>query len=375
MDKKFKICIVTAARSEYGLLQWLITDLEKDNEVDFSLIVTGSHLSPEQGMTATQIVNDGHSITEKVEFLLSSESDVGIAKSNGICSASFADVLGRLRPDILIVLGDRYELLGICSSALLLNIPIAHISGGDITEGAIDNQVRNAVTMLASIHFPGTQESYDNIVRMIGTSKNVYNVGEPGLETFRRTELLERNELARSLGINPNKEWIVCTLHPETMKEVAFSMTMAKNLIEALKKHPEWEIVLTASNADLGGSEMNKYFIETSHLNPQIHFIHSLGQLRYLSIMGQAKMLIGNTSSGIVEAPYIGTPVINIGNRQTGRHLCENVFSVSGESLNELEDVMEKIPDTKYRSDSYYGNGNTSKKIILYLKNYINANK
>lgn len=374
MDKRFKICIVTAARSEYGLLQWLITDLEKDSDVDFSLIVTGSHLSPEQGMTINQIIHDGHKITETIEYLIGSSTDVGIAKSNGLCAVSFADAFARIRPDILVVLGDRYELLGICSTALLLNIPIAHISGGDITEGAIDNQVRNAITMLASVHFPGTQESYNNIVRMIGTSKNVFNVGEPGLETFRMTALLGRNELATSLGINPKKEWVVCTLHPETKQNVEYSMHMARNLIDSLKPHQEWEIIFTASNADLGGVEMNKYFIEVSQSNANIHFFHSLGQLKYLSIIGEAKMLIGNTSSGIVEAPYIGTPVINIGERQTGRHICSNVFCVSGESIDELRDTIAKIPAIKYSSDSYYGDGETSNKIISHLKTYLNAN-
>ncbi len=366
-----KICIITAARSEYGLLQWLITDLENDTDVDLSLVVTGSHLSFGQGLTYRQILADGHHITKQVEYLLDSSSAVGVAKSAGLCGISFADVLSDLSPDLLVILGDRYELLPICTSALIQGIPIAHISGGDVTEGAIDNQVRNAVTMMASIHFPGTEESAKNIERMRSSNMNVYNVGEPGLETFVRTNLLSRKELGDSLKIAPDKKWIICTLHPETMETTGYSLAMAKNMITAVSKIDNSEVIITAANADLGGSEMNEYFREVSERRSNFHFIPSLGQLCYLSIMNQAYALIGNTSSGIVEAPFIGVPVINIGERQKGRHLCRNIIPAKGDSIESLIEAVKQIPDRKFEPDYYYGDGNCSRNIINHLKNYL----
>lgn len=371
MEEKFKIVVITAARSEYGLLQWLITDLEEDKYVDLSLVVAGSHLSIGQGQTYRQILADGHHIAKQVEYLLDSSSAVGVAKSAGLCGISFADVLSELSPDLLVILGDRYELLPICTSAIIQGIPIAHISGGDVTEGAIDNQVRNAVTMMASIHFPGTEESAKNIERMRGSNMNVYNVGEPGLETFVRTNLLSRKELADSLNIDPDKRWIICTLHPETMETVEYSLAMAKNMITAVSDLHNCEVIITAANADLGGSEMNEYFKEVCEELPNFHFIPSLGQRRYLSIMNQAYALIGNTSSGIVEAPFIGVPVINIGERQKGRHICRNIISASGDSLESLNEAVKRIPDKKFEPDFYYGDGNCSSKIVNHLKNFL----
>lgn len=373
MDKKFKIAVITAARSEYGLLQWLITDLEEDSSVDLSLVVTGSHLSSEQGLTYRQIEEDGHDISRKVEYLLDSNSALGVAKSAGLCGLSFADVLNEISPDIMIVLGDRYELLPICTSALILNIPFAHISGGDVTEGAIDNQVRNAITMMASIHFPGTQESAANIERMRGDSSTIFNVGEPGLETFRRKKLLTRSELAESLGIDTAKKWIICTLHPETMESTTYNIQMAKNMIDAVRTIENSQVIITAANADLGGNEMNNYFKKVCQELNNFQFIHSLGQHRYLSIMKEAYALIGNTSSGIVEAPFWGIPVINIGNRQLGRHLCDNIISVEGNSVEDILSAIKKISKKRMDPDYYFGDGDTSQKIITHIKNFLSC--
>lgn len=368
---KPKICIVTAARSEYGLLQWLITDLEQDPDIELSLIVTGSHLSHEQGMTYRQIEADGHKINRCVEYLLEDRSAWGASKSAGICGERFADVLNEEKPDVLVVLGDRYELLPICTAAIIQNIPIAHISGGDITEGAIDNQIRNAVTMMAAIHFPGTAESAANIARMRGSDARIHNVGEPGLETFRRTELLTRRGLAESLGLDEAKKWVVCTLHPETVESIGYNLTMARNMVDAVSCVANCEVIITAANADPGGGEMNDYFRSVCEQHPNFHFIHSLGQHRYLSMMNQLHALIGNTSSGLVEAPFTGVPVINIGDRQKGRHLCRNVVSVSGDSLEELKQAISQIPDKNFEPDYYYGDGDTTRKIVAGLKDFL----
>lgn len=375
MAKTFKVAIITAARSEYGLLQWLITDLENDPEVELSLIACGSHLSPAQGLTFHQIELDGHSITKKIEFLLSSQTPNGLVKSCGVFSISLADALTELSPDIIVILGDRYELLPICTAALLNNIPIAHISGGDVTEGAIDNQIRNAVTMLSSIHFSGTEESARNIARMIGTTDNIYNVGECGLESFKRKPLMSRDELAKCLSIDIYKKWILCTLHPETKESVDYSVSMAHSMMEALMKLDDAEIVITASNADLGGDEMNNYFIDIASKTRNIHFIPSLGQIRYLSFMNEAAILVGNTSSGIVEAPVLGIPVLNIGDRQKGRHLCDNVVSIPANNTKAITEALDKYLGKRFPSDNFFGDGNASMKIITAIKDFLKCRK
>ena len=367
---RYKVAVITAARSEYGLLRWFITDMERDADIDCVLIVAGAHLSPEQGMTVNQIIDDGHKIAYKVDFLLSNENEVGVAKSNGRAAIAFADVLGEERPDIVVVLGDRYELLGICSTAMLLGIPIAHISGGDITEGAIDNQVRNAVTMMADIHFPGTQESAANIARMRGGTDFIYNVGEPGLDSFIREKRMTRAELAESLNIDPDKKWILCTLHPETRRPIPFSLEMADNLMAALKTVPDAQVIVSAANVDAGGEAMNDIYKAAAAGNDNFIFVHSLGHRRYLSFMNEAWAVVGNSSSGIVEAPFLGIPVINIGSRQQGRHICTNVVN-AGTSYDEICRALAAIPPQRLEPDCYFGDGHTSARIKEHIKDYL----
>lgn len=366
-----KVCVVTAARSEYGLLRWIIDEIYHAKDLELQLIVSGSHLSPEQGLTYKQIEEDGYPINRKIEFLLSSVSSIGIAKSMGICGISIADAFSELKPDILVVLGDRYELLPICNAALTMGIPIAHISGGDITEGAIDNQVRNAITMLATLHFPGTTESALNIQRMLGSNKHIYNVGEPGLETFVRTSLIKKAEIAEFIGINQNKKWILMTLHPETYCSIEDNLKMANDTMSALESIKDVEVIVTAANADLGGNEMNDIYRVSASKNNHIHFIHSLGHLRYLSTMSQSWCLIGNTSSGIVEAPFLGIPVINIGNRQKGRYICNNVINIPNEQCALIKDILLNLP-SKFQPNYYFGDGNTAYKIVTAIRDFLN---
>ena len=366
-----KVCVVTAARSEYGPLRWIIDEIYNSKELELQLVVTGSHLSPEHGNTVKFIEQDGYPITKKVEYLLSTSTSNGIGKSMGCCGFSFSDVFSELNPDILIVLGDRYELLPICSTALVMNIPIAHISGGDITDGAIDNQVRNALTMMSNIHFPGNEKSANNIIRMLGHNKHVYNVGEPGLDYFKRSLLMSRAELSKSLNINPNVDWVLVTLHPETCESIEYNVSMAHNMIKALLSYDDKEIVITQSNADLGGVQINNVLTKYAHENEQIHFYSSLGQIRYLSFMNEASMVVGNSSSGILEAPSLGIPVINIGNRQRGRHMCNNIICCK----NELNDILNAIKQSGVifkQPDYYYGDGLTSFKIVKEILKFLN---
>ncbi|MBO4830804.1 MAG: UDP-N-acetylglucosamine 2-epimerase (hydrolyzing) [Fibrobacter sp.] len=369
---KKKVCIVTAARSEYGLLRWVIDEVYRDNDFEFQLVVTGAHLSEDQGLTYKQIEADGYPIAAKVDMRLNSVSKASIVESMGYCSIGFSHTLNELKPDIIVVLGDRYELLPICSAALVMNIPVAHISGGDVTIGAIDNEVRNSVTMMSELHFPGVVESADNIVRMRGSDKNVWIVGEPGLESFHRLPLMNRSELSSSLHIPLSNRWILVTIHPETQESLEYNLKMAENIVSLMNKIKDVSVVISYANADFGGTQINDFWKSIAQKAPEKYSVYpSLGQVRYLSFMKECFAVVGNSSSGIVEAPHLGTPVINIGNRQTGRHLCKNVIQVNNE-ISCLTEAWEKIEKNHVRlTDDYYGNGFTSKEIVKHIREFL----
>lgn len=367
-----KICVVTSARSEYGILKRIMEAILRDSELQLQLVATGGHLSPEQGLTYRLIEEDGFTIDKKVEFLLTTEKGVGVAKSAGVCAISMADAFDELKPDIILVLGDRFELMPICTTAMIMGIPIAHISGGDITEGAIDNYVRNAVTMMSAIHFPGTQNSANNVIRMIGTSENVHAVGEPGLENLKESKLMTREELSDNLGIDINKKWVLCTLHSETMESVEQSMIMARKMTDALLQLENAEIILTYANADLGGNTMNLLYEDLGLQHDNVHVYKSLGQLRYNSMMAECWCVVGNSSSGIVEAPFIGKPVVNIGGRQKGRYISQNIINVPVYNNDEIAEALNKVDEHPTCPDYFWGDGCTSHKIVEYIKDFLN---
>lgn len=371
-----KVCIVTAARSEYGLLRWTIDGVSKNPNLELQLVVTGAHLLEEQGNTYKNIESDGYSISAKVDMCLDSSSQVEIVKSMGRCSIGMAEALANLNPDIVVVLGDRYELLPICNAALVMNIPIAHISGGDVTIGAIDNEVRNAVTMMSTLHFPGVQESADSIVRMRNSDKNVWTVGEPGLDNFRLSKLMSRREIAENIGIPAENRWVLVTLHPETNESLEYNIEMAKNIIRLTDSLPNVSVVISKANADFGGVQINNYWEKVSQSNSdKYHLFPSLGQTRYLSYMNECYAVVGNSSSGIVEAPCLGTPVINIGNRQTGRHICKNVRQVNNDFV-EIEDAWKYIESNSERvEDNFYGDGHAAERIVKHIEEYLYAGK
>ena len=371
-----KICIATAARSEYGLLRWIIDSVHHDPELELQLVVTGAHLSIEQGLTYRFIEEDGYPIAAKVDMHLQSDDKAAIVRSMGQCSMGIAETFSNLEPDIIIVLGDRYELLPIVSAALVMGIPVAHISGGDVTEGAIDNEVRNAVSMMSSIHFPGVESSAKNLRRMLGECASIYTAGEPGLESFLRYDLMTREELAKSIGLNINNRWCLVTLHPETKLGLEENINMAKALFETMQESDEdVQFVISKANADYGGSHINKYWESVINLNNQKYRLFaSLGQLRYLSFMKQVVGVLGNSSSGIVEAPFLGIPVINIGDRQRGRHICKNVIQC-GRTRNEICDAFSLMLKQHNVVDTYYGDGHCSAFIMEKIKSWLNTEK
>lgn len=365
-----KVCVITAARSEYGAMHWVIDAINKSKKLKLQLIVTGSHLSLDQGNTIHFIEEDGYNIDERVEMLLSSSSSSSIAKSMGICAMGMSDSLRRLQPDIIVVAGDRYELLPICSAALVMGIPIAHISGGDVTQGAIDDQVRNAVTMMATLHFPSTEDSAENICRMRDTDKNIFIAGEPGLDNFIHTKLMTRQELAENLQLDISKRWFLVTLHPETKQGHDYNLAMVKNMTDALVEICDAQFLITKANADVYGNEINNFLKNIVNKEKKRFSLHdSLGQRRYMSYMKQTCCVVGNSSSGILEAPFLGKPVINIGNRQKGRHLCHNVIQVANDKIQIEKALYELHGDVK--ADYYYGNGYGSEIIVNKIEKYL----
>lgn len=366
-----KICFVTAARSEYGLLKWLMNDVANSEVFQLQIIVTGGHLSKAQGHTIDQIVEDGFKIDYIVDSQLDTSSTARIAESMGRMASGFAKAFEELKPDFVLVLGDRYELLPICNTAFVMCIPIIHLSGGDVTEGAIDDGVRNAVTMLAEYHFPGTQSSADNIVRMRGTDRNVWAVGEPGLDSFIREKLLSREELAKNLGLDISSKWVLMTYHAETKESIDYNLDNVKSCLEILSDMDNVQVIVTYANADFGGAEINSYSEDfaASHAD-KIKVIPSLGHFRYLSFMRQVDFVIGNSSSGIVEAPFMNIPTINIGDRQKGRYLCGNIIQCDAnyETIKSATQRIELLKSNKPDDLNFWGDGYTSERILNILK-------
>ncbi|PSB80702.1 UDP-N-acetylglucosamine 2-epimerase [Photobacterium damselae] len=369
-----KICVVTATRAEYGPLKPLISDLFCDNEVELQLIVTGTHLSPEFGMTIEQIQADNIPIRKTIEILLSSDTPVGIGKSMGLAQISFIEAFDELKPDIVVVLGDRYELIPIVSSANILSIPVAHISGGEKTEGAIDEIIRHAVTKMSSIHFTAMDEYRNRVIQMGEQPKNVFTVGEIGLDNILRLDLLKKDEFEKSINRKLNKHNYLVTYHPETTLSLDDNINSLNEILFSLDQLNQSLFIFTKSNADCGGRQINEILDEYVNKNSNKAVIFdSLGQLRYLSALQYVDAVIGNSSSGICEVPSFKLATINIGERQGGRVRSKSVIDVKAKR-EDISEALSEIKSEKFSKDilndliNPYGNGNTSIKIMEILK-------
>ena len=343
-----KICIVTGTRAEYGLLYGLMKEIKNDSDLDLQIIVTGAHLSPEFGLTYREIERDGFFINEKIEMLLSSDTPVGITKSMGIELISFADALEHLKPDIMILLGDRYEILIASVAALTQNIPVAHIAGGDVTEGAIDDSIRHCITKLSHMHFAARYEHVQRIKQLGENPKHIYEVGALGLDNIVRMNFLSLQELEKSIDFVLSEKFFLVTYHPVTVKEYAVSNAL-QNLFDALDNFPDYKILFTKSNSDAGGMSINKQIDDYVAKNPKRVFACiSLGQLRYLSAMKHCSAVVGNSSSGIWEAPALKVPTVNIGARQQGRHREISVIDCE-EDIN-ISDAIKKAISFQFKN-------------------------
>lgn len=319
MSKRRKICVVTGTRAEYGLLYWLLKELDAAVDVELQVVACAMHLSPEFGLTYKQIEADGFTIDAKVEMLLSADTATAITKSIGLGCIGFADAFDRLAPDLIVMLGDRYEILAAAQAALVAQIPVAHIHGGEGTEGAIDEAIRHSITKMSHLHFTAAEEYRHRVIQLGETPERVYNFGAPGLDNIRRLKLLDRDELSKSIGFDVTGPYFSLTYHPVTLAEEKPSAAISE-LIGALQHFPDHRIVITAPNSDTQGRDAFAALRAYAETTPErVLFAVSLGQTRYLSLMKHGEAVIGNSSSGLIEAPALGTPTVNIGPRQRGR--------------------------------------------------------
>jgi UDP-hydrolysing UDP-N-acetyl-D-glucosamine 2-epimerase len=367
-----KICVVTGTRADYGILYWLMKEIAADPDLQLQIIATGMHLSPEFGLTYQHIEADGFRIDAKVEMLLSSDSSVGIAKSIGLGVIGFADAINTLMPDILVVLGDRFEILAAAQAAMVMNVPIAHISGGEITEGAIDDRIRHAITKMADFHFVAADIYRRRVIQMGEQPGRVINCGDPGLDNFRRLQLLTRDELEKSLNFPLGLPTFLVTYHPVTAGETNPQKEM-QELLNALDQFPEARVIMTKPNADAGGRIISRMVDEYSRAHPErVHMSVSLGQIRYLSAMQCCDVVIGNSSSGIVEAPAIRKPTVNIGNRQSGRLKAQSIIDCDANEKSIVNAINQALSsDFKCmlaKTQSLYGDCNASSTIKNFLK-------
>ena len=313
-----KICVVTGSRAEYGLLRWVMDGIRSSQELNLQVIATGMHLSPEFGLTYLEIEKDGFQINRKLEMLLSSDTPAGITKSMGLGMIGFADVLTELKPDILLVLGDRYETLVAATAAMVALIPIAHISGGESTEGAFDEAFRHSITKMSHLHFVSTEDYRRRVIQLGEDPKRVFNVGAPSLESLLHLTLLEGAALKEAIGIGLGSRSLLITWHPVTL-EPGKTREHFQLLVNVLEELENVKLLFTKANADNEGRVINQMINEYVVAHPENSVAHtSLGQLRYLSVLNQVSGVVGNSSSGIIEAPSFRTGTVNIGNRQRG---------------------------------------------------------
>lgn len=370
-----KVCVITATRAEYGLLRNTIKHINEDRDLELNLVVTGTHLSRAFGYTVKEIENDHVPISARIDILLESDSFAGISKTMGIAMISFADFLEKEKPDILLVLGDRYELIPFCSCALVAKVPIAHIAGGETTEGAIDECVRHCITKMSYLHFAGCEEYRRRIIQMGEAPERVFNYGDTGVENIEKILCLSKSELEKEINFRLDRPYAVVTFHPETLSNNSVNM-QCQELFRAIETFSNMKFIFTKSNADTGGREINQYIDEfvSRHKENCIAF-QSLGLLRYLSLVKYSDLVLGNSSSGIIEAPCFGVPTVNIGKRQEGRLRAKSVIDCNTAEL-EIVDAMNQALSRSFRisileCQNPYGGGNTSYKIVQTIKDFI----
>jgi UDP-N-acetylglucosamine 2-epimerase (non-hydrolysing)/GDP/UDP-N,N'-diacetylbacillosamine 2-epimerase (hydrolysing) len=363
-----RICFVTGSRADYGLLYHPMRAVAAEPGFELQVAVTGMHLSPQFGLTVGAIEADGFPITGRVESLLASDTGSGIAKSMALGTAGFADLLARAQPDLLVLLGDRYEMLAAANAALVMGVPMAHLCGGDVTEGAYDDSIRHALTKMAHLHFVTNAEAAARVIQLGEPPKRVHNVGSSGLDFVRNFERLDRATLAGQLGVEAARPWLLVTFHPVT-RDARPSGEQLQALLGALEPRlADHSVIITQPNADNEGLTLTRQIEAWITGRAHAHLFASLGQTRYLSVMAEAAAVIGNSSSGLYEAPSFAVPTVNIGTRQQGRPRAASVIDCAPER----EAISAAIAQARAMDctgvTNPYGNGHTSERIVAVLK-------
>jgi len=368
-----KICVVTGTRAEYGLLYWLMKEIQSDTSLELQVIVTGMHLSPEFGLTYREIERE-FSINKKIEILLSSDTSIGISKSMGLAQISFAEAYEQLSPDIVIVLGDRFEIFSASTAAMIARIPIAHIHGGETTEGAFDEAIRHSITKMSHLHFVATEEYRQRVIQLGEDRNKVFNFGAPGLDNINNLQLLSKDELERSIGFKFGMKNLLVTFHPVTL-ERSTAKEQFQQLLIVLDDLGDTRVIFTKANADTDGRAINFMIDSYVSANPNkaIAFT-SLGQLRYLSALQYVDAVVGNSSSGLIEAPSFKIGTINIGDRQKGRIKADSVIDCAPDR-NAIINAIQQLYSSGFQNSlcdirNPYGEGGSSKKIVDILRSH-----
>lgn len=367
-----KICVVTGSRAEYGLLRWAMEGIRKSTFLELQLIVTGMHLAPEFGLTYTEIEGDGFHIDLKIEMLLSSDTPVGITKSMGVGMIGFADALSEMKPDLLLVLGDRYEIFTAVSAAMVARIPVVHLHGGETTEGAFDEAIRHSITKMSHLHCVATEEYRKRVIQLGEQPERIFMVGGLGVDSICNLKLLERDELEESLDMKFGNKNLMITFHPVTLERGTSAGQMDELLI-VLEKLTDTHLIFTMPNSDTDGRVLFKMIDEFVEKHPHAKAFTSLGQLRYLSCIEYVDGVVGNSSSGLAEVPSFKKGTINIGDRQRGRLKAESVIDCKPIKKN-INNAIQKLYSTEFQDKlntviNPYGSGGASEAIVNILEN------
>jgi GDP/UDP-N,N'-diacetylbacillosamine 2-epimerase (hydrolysing) len=368
-----KICIITGTRAEYGLLRWVMQGIKDDNELTLQIIATGMHLSPEFGLTYRAIEQDGFQIDRKVEMLTSSDTSVGIVKSMGLGLIGFADALHDLQPDLIVVLGDRFEIFSAVSAALVARIPVAHLHGGETTEGAFDEALRHSITKMSHLHFVAAEPYRQRVIQLGEQPDRVFLVGGLGIDNIKRLQLLDRAALEASLDFKLGVKNLLITFHPVTL-ETATAEKQMEELLVALAKLKDTQLIFTLPNADTGGRSLIKMVQNFVAERANAYAYDSLGQLRYLSCISHVDGVVGNSSSGLAEVPSLNKGTINIGDRQRGRIQADSVIN-SEPTRESISAALVKLYSADFQTSlnkviNPYGEGGASTKVVNTLKHY-----
>ena len=368
-----KICVITGTRAEYGLLRWVMQGIKDDPELGLQIIATGMHLSPEFGLTYREIEQDGFLIDRKVEMLTSSDTPVGIAKSMGLGMIGFADALNELKPDLIVVLGDRFEIFAAVAAALVARIPVAHLHGGETTEGAFDEALRHSITKMSHLHFVAAEEYRQRVIQLGEQPERVFLVGGLGIDNIKRVRLLDRAELESSLDFKLGPKSLLITFHPATLEAAAATDQMAE-LLAALSDLQDTQLVFTMPNADTNGRALIKMVEQFVAQHSNARAYTSLGQLRYLSCIAHVDGVIGNSSSGVLEVPSFKKGSVNIGDRQRGRLQAASVINSEPKRLS-IAAALQRLYSTDFQATlnqirNPYGDGGASEKVVASIKRY-----